>query len=282
MHELLAHPFGNRQNKRTSKPKKANSSFFQLRAEDVVIPDCIFKEVADVAIKQINLSEIGPEARGIVVVNAAQAYPYVKVPQPPSQFGLALLILEHNDIAFSGLGETIRFPAKCDATGEPMIIAARLVQLGSAVVSRHLPSQQLKVEESANLVLRALAFRGEWKSAWTSFCARPVKSVKSILAEIPHLQDQPGQDSCILDVFDRQWLSLRMKRAKPAAELFVVSFRLVDFASKAFLAQSGRKGILGMKMADHHVLCIMLCGWVRLISLKHSSNSRPPSFGLLW
>ena len=234
-------PFGDRKNKKQSKAKKANSSYFQLRAEDVVIPDCIFKEGADVAIKQISLSEIGPEARGIVVVNATQAYPYVKVPQPLSQFGLALLILEHTDVAFSGLGETIRFPAKCDATGEPMIIAARLVQLGSAVVSRHLPSQKLKVEESANLVLRALVFRDEWESDWTSFCAHPVKS---ILAELPDLQDKPGQDSCILDVFDRQWLSHRMDRAKPPlSDLFAVSFRLLDFASKAFLSQSGRKGL---------------------------------------
>ena len=234
-------PFGDRQNKKQSKGKKPNSSFFKLRAEDVVIPDCIFKEGSDVAIKQIGLNEIGPNARGIVVVNASQAYPYVKVQQPLSQCGLALLILEHSDPAFSGLGETIRFPAKCDATGEPMIISARLVQLGSAVVSRHFPIQQLKVEESANLVLRVLTFRDEWESDWNSFCIHPVKS---ILAELPDLQDTPGKDSRILDVFDRQWLSLRMERSKPAdSELFVVSFRLLDFTSKDFLALSGRKGL---------------------------------------
>ena len=198
-------PFGDRQNKKQTKGKKPNSSFFKLRAEDVVIPEGIFKEGSDVAIKQIGLNEIGPTARGVVVVNATQAYPYVKVHQPLSQCGLALLILEHRDPAFSGLGETIRFPAKCDATDEPMIISARLVQLGSAAVSRHFPVQQLKVEESANLVLRILTFRDEWESDWISFCNHPVKS---ILAELPDLQDTPGQDSRILDVFDRQWLSL--------------------------------------------------------------------------
>ena len=234
-------PFGDRRNKKQVRGNKANSTFFKLRAEDVVIPDCIFKEGSDVAIKQIGINEIGPEARGIVVVNAAQAYPYVKITMPLSQHGLALLILEHSDPAFGGLGETIRFPAKCDATGEPMIISARLVQLGSALVSRHFPEQQLKVEESANIVIRILAFKDECESDWTSFCSHPVKS---ILAEIPDLQEKPGGDSCILDVFDRQWLSLRMDRAKPAeAELFVASFRLLDFAPKAFLAQSGRKGL---------------------------------------
>ena len=117
--------FGDRKfKKQGGKPTQA---FFKLRAEDISIPASIFKEGNDTPLLQIKLSDIGPKARGIIVVNAVQAYPYLKVDLPLSQFGLALLIVDHDDLAFHGLGELIRFPAKCDQTAEPIIATAKLV-----------------------------------------------------------------------------------------------------------------------------------------------------------
>ena len=230
--------FGDRKvKKQGGKPTQA---FFKLRAEDISIPASIFKEGNDTPLLQIKLSDIGPKARGIIVVNAVQAYPYLKVDLPLSQFGLALLILDHDDLAFHGLGELIRFPAKYDQTAEPIIATAKLVQLGSNVVSRHFPQTQLRVEEVPNVAVRVLAFRDEIDIDWPSFCAHPIKY---IMNAVPGLRGKNDSPDSVLDIWDRQFLSLRKERQKTNdAELYIAAFRIADLNLRQVLPCSGQSG----------------------------------------
>ena len=216
--------FGDRKTKKQG--VKPAQTFLKLRAEDVSIPSSIFKEGNDTPLQQIKIADIGPKARGVIVVNAAQAYPYLKVDLPLSQFGLALLILDHDDTAFHGLGEIIRFPAKYDQTGEPIIATAKLVQLGSSIVSRHFPQTQLRVEEVLNVAIRVLAFRDEIDLDWPSFCEHPIRL---ILNAVPGLRGKNDSPDNVLDIWDRQFLTLKMERVKTVdAELYVAAFRVAE------------------------------------------------------
>ena len=230
--------FGDRKVKKQG--SKPTQTFLKLRAEDVSIPSSIFKEGNDTPLQQIKLADIGPKSRGVIVVNAAQAYPYLKVDLPLSQFGLALLILDHDDTAFHGLGEIIRFPAKYDQTGEPIIATAKLVQLGSSIVSRHFPQTQLRVEEVPNVAIRVLAFRDEIELDWPSFCEHPIKL---ILNAVPGLRGKNDSSENVLDIWDRQFLTLKMERVKIVdAEIYVAAFRVAEINLQQVLSGSGPGG----------------------------------------
>ena len=211
-----------------------------LHPSDVSIPDGLFKQGEDQLIRQINLAPFVKDASGIVVVNASQAEPYLRLSHPLSAHGLALLVLDHQDAICNGVGQVIRFPGRYEKTGEPFIGTGRLIQLGStAEVCRHFPNTQVKVDEVETQVLRAVVYREELESGWQDFSQKPVKFV------LDHLGlSGGGEEDGVIDVWDRQWLSIKMERQKPqTADLFMVSFRLTGQDEKSLMSKSGEAGI---------------------------------------
>ena len=209
-----------------------------LQPQDVSIPDGLFKQGEDQLVSQISLTAIRPDASGIVVVSAQQAQPYLKLAKPLSTFGLALLVMEHNDPSFNGIGQVIRFPGRFEKTGEPFIGTGRLIQLGSMEVCRYYPQSQIKVDEVANHVYRVIAYRDEFEADWEDFVQRPIKHVLDFLGF-----KSGGEDEGVIDVWDRQWLSIRMDRQKPMqADIFQVNLRVTGVEEKQIMARSGTKG----------------------------------------
>ena len=214
--------FGSKQAKKKSTPQPKTP--IQLNAEDIGIPDGIFQDASGHAIHQKTVANIGPEASGIIVVHAKQAVPYLKFAQPVSSKGLALLVLNHHDPLMQGLGEEIRFPARYEKTSEPILISAKLVQLGASIVSRVVPDQALKIDEVHNSVIRVVMFRDEIEKKWEHIIDKPVKYMVSA---VKILQPQSDGTSSIMDVWDRQWLNEKLERTRPAeASLFMATFRM--------------------------------------------------------
>ena len=149
-------------------------------------------------------------------------------------------MLDHQDAICNGVGQVIRFPGRYEKTGEPFIGTGRLIQLGStAEVCRHFPNTQVKVDEVETQVLRAVVYREELESGWQDFSQKPVKFV------LDHLGlSGGGEEDGVIDVWDRQWLSIKMERQKPqTADLFMVSFRLTGQDEKSLMSKSGEAGI---------------------------------------
>ena len=228
-----------------SKQTKKKHSFqpkapIQIQADDIGIPDGIFQDASGHAIHQKALANIGPEASGIIVVHAQQAVPYLKFTQPVSKQGLALLVLDHMNPLMHGVGEEIRFPARFEKTSEPILISAKLVQLGASLVSRIVPDQALKVDEVHTQVVRVVMFRDEIDKKWEAILDKPVKYLVSV---VKMLQPNHEGTSTIMDVWDRQWLNDEMERTKPAdASLFMASFRLECTDIVDALKESGSAG----------------------------------------
>ncbi len=231
--------FGDQKKKKVD--NKKDQPFPKLLPEDLTVPPAVFKQGRDQPVQQVGLANIGVDASGVVLVSAEQAQPYLKLAKPLSKHGLALLVIDYDNAICSGLGEVLRFPARFNQTNEPIIATARLIQLGQLEVSRHLPTNQIKVEEIKTGVVRAVVYRDELVDQdWQQFVQHPVKYV---ISHCQHLQ-QEGQEIGIIDVWDRQFVSSKFDRKKPSeAEVFIVTFRLGGIDCADVLSDSGTAGI---------------------------------------
>ena len=231
-------PFGDR-NRKDKRRENPPTPPVVLQAEDVTIPDGLFQQGDGQPVKQISLSSIGPTASGIVVVRASQAVPYLRLSQPLSGQGLALLVLDHSDPVCAGVGQVIRYPGRCERTGEPFIGTARLVQIGSSEVSRHTPKDQTKVEEVTTAVCRIVCFRDELDMPWDRFIGKPVKVVMETLGF-----DGQQEAKAVVDVWDRQFLTPKLERQQPKqSEVFMVCIRFADTDVASLMSKSGTQGV---------------------------------------
>ena len=202
-------------------PRKA----LQITADDVSVPEGVFCDDKPSPMHQIPFGTIGPEARGIVILQADKASPYLRITQPISKHGLALLIVDHQSTIAQGVGEVIRFPARCERTGEAILLTGRIVQLGMIPVTRRSPEAKTKVDEVLNQVFRIVVYKDELEEMqWDNFIARPVKC---IVAALPFLQPSSDGHNPIIDLWDRQYLTEKLERTRPAdADLFMTCVRL--------------------------------------------------------
>ena len=232
-------PIGSKQKK--TKNAKQDKKPLQLGADDVSVPHGIFIDGAKQSLAQIPFGSIGAAANGIAVVSALQAVPYLRITQPISQKALALVVVDYHTPILNGIGEEVRFPAKCERTGEAIILTAKMLQLGSDQVKRATPDAQVKVEEVVNQVLRTVSYRDElMHPEWKSFVTKPVKHV---IEDVPCLQQIDGH-SPIIDVWDRQFLNEKLEKSNPVKPHFsVLVSELRDPTSNKSSSRQGRKAI---------------------------------------
>ena len=230
-------PFGQAKIRKKGQFDKPHMQPVQLNPEDLEVPEGIFCENDNVALRQIPCTAIGPDARGVVVASAQSAATYLKLSLPITDHGPALLIVNPHDPLLHGVGEIIRFPAKCLQTDEPILLTAKLVQLGKLLVTRNTNSKAPKIEEVPNDVLKICVYRDELDMPWETFLSQPVKHV---LQALPPLQTP----DCILDCWDRQHLSLKLSRTKPRdSEVYSFCIRVTQVQLERALELSGEDAI---------------------------------------
>ena len=226
-------PFGNRR----KKMQRVDKAPVALQPEDVIIPDGIFKEGESTPLSQIGLQQIGAQARGIVIATSTQVGPYLRATKPVSNAGLALLVLDHAVVGMHGVGEVVRIPAQCSHTSEPMLLTAKLVQIGSVIVSRVINTQVPKVEEVDNMVVKALIYRDELHDDWDFFVKHPVRWLQKQFPELVASRDEAPK---LLDCWDRQTLNAKMERARgDTVGIYAVSLRLAYIDLDTLLQKSG-------------------------------------------
>lgn len=229
---------------------------------------------------QIHAHQLGSGCKGVVLVNIAEAIPYFGLSKPVSQFGVALLILDHHDPRLPSNCPITKVPAKCVATGEPLIVSAAVLQIGQQEVVRNTPSQCLEVPEVSNSVVRVQVYKDQSTADWDEFIQKPVKHLLSLK---PFSEVASGD---ILDVWDRQYMTMRLTRVPvQEAQLFMVNIRVEATAlppsCKPMAKKVGTlKFVPAMDVTQMKNTRPFGCQ-VRLLR-KHSCSKEPQPLPLAW
>ena len=124
---------------------------------------------------QISLSDVGPQAVGVVMTTRALAEPYLLLQKAVSCGPLALGEDDASTVAVPA--QRIQFPATCQATGEPALLKALLVQLGAQPVVKHVPATTAKIELVTSAVVRMSVYNDAWQGDWQTLCIGPLKAI---------------------------------------------------------------------------------------------------------
>lgn len=223
--------------KTQKKNQKPNNVPLKIDADKIMLPPAIFQQSDGTQLHQITTRQFGPRCRGVAVVNIEEATAFFQLKEPISKEGVAMLILDLNDERIPPHSK-ISFPATCPGTEEPVLLTAALVQLGNQQVTRVVPSDRIRIQESHTEVIRVSVYRDQFAGDWSDFANKPVRAI--LAHEVFGSFDKDG----VVDVWDRQFLSKQyQKRQTLDAEIFVVTFPLMKPNVAQLQLQSGQHGM---------------------------------------
>lgn len=230
-----------------NKNKKVSQSHIvpdhiQVEACDVEIPTGVFRQANGPLLGNIDVQNIGPNAAGVVIVDNNQAEAILRLKQPVTQNGLAIIVLANRTSASDHLVPAIRFPAMFKKTQEPIIISGFMYQLGKHQAIRHEPQEKLAIDYVQAEAIRCLVFRDQAGPLWEKMGGHPVRAIFDAEPMLTSKNDE-GQN-VVIDVWDRQWYSKRFEKTKEqSADLFAFSFRVIATEVDTLLETSGSRGI---------------------------------------
>ena len=164
--------------KKTNKTKSSKQvQHLRLKADQIEVPAGVLKQHDGQELSQFSQTQINANSRGILLANTDEAMPYFALHQPLSNEGIGLLVLDHTDHPLPHQHVTVRVPAICKATGDPLIATAALFQLGNKTVTRNMPDETVHIQESPRRVIRISVYKDHLPIAWDKVCQGPVRQV---------------------------------------------------------------------------------------------------------
>ena len=219
-------------------PAKDNPT---AQASELMVPQGVFKQQDGTILGPLQIGDVGPNAKGVLLVDQADCQATLRLPKPVSQMGLAVIVLAtKNNEDMHSITPT-RFTAMCLSTQEPLIASGYMYQLGHQEVIRHEPSNKLAIDEQPTEAIRCMVFKDQAGDFWEQLQQQPVNH---IFQTEPLLATPPGSTSIVIDVWDRQWVSKKYEKVRPAnAEVFTFSMRMLADKADELLAKSGQAGV---------------------------------------
>jgi hypothetical protein len=213
-------------------------------------------------LSQLQMTDIGPLASGVVLVAPGEAVAYLKASQLVSQRSLALLVLNVDElpVATSLSWSSVRAVLRCQANGEPLIAPGVLVQLGKLLVSPKPVDSIPAVMHATAVCVKLALYRDAIDGDWQQVVHSPVKYALSLLEPLQSCAKSTPDEPCscpkwhptsddvvadpVIDVWRRQWLSSAFRPMAPQqADIFFVNVRLLDSVFDRVLQCSGRGGL---------------------------------------
>ena len=253
---------GSRSQKLKSKGKgKGNTSIQELDPQKLRLEPGVFAcGTANTPLSQIELSQVGSLANGIILCNASMATPYLKAGRQISTGGLALVVISSAESlpATSLIAEKVRIPVLCAINSEPLLVDGHLFQLGALPVRRHLQDDRFKLVSISSGVVKMTIYKDQVDAPWNDVIQHPLKY---IFAKIPILrachddecggncENWHGTSLCqvkepVLEVWGRQWMQTNFQAIQPdQAQIFAVSLRVPSAIQMQIQAYSGLSGV---------------------------------------
>ena len=255
--------------KMESKTKKPRQEIWHMTPQDVHIPDGVFGQSDGTVIGQLNIRQIHPKAKGVVLMTEQEWNPFRD--QTVSSEGLAFLVMAPFSEETGKKGQHIRFPAQSTLTGEPILISAMLFQHGNKQVGRCQPAQTHSIEQIETQTIKVIVYRDQCIGEWKELVDKPIKYVLQYLECLQTCtnascqcgkwhRDQDQDYDPIIDLWQRDFLTMHFQKAKQSeANVFTCLMRVVKSLFVQLSNISGMHGIYieprqqdGRKMDDSY------------------------------
>lgn len=285
-------PVGNKTNKVSEGPK---SNQLVIKPSDVIVPAGVFSQKDGTPISQIATGQVGSNSRGLVVLSEQDFAPFA-LQSIISTEGLAFAIVDPSPQFVEHYGGLTRFPARCTANGEPMLITAAIVQKGQKAIHRATPPQLPSVVEVPVVTVKLMLYRDQCTVPCTTVLEGPVKHVMQLapclaLCRIPGCQcpavhlSSPDSSEPILDLWNRDYVTLQFRKT-PAkdADIFTCHARILESAFEALVLVSGIAGLfVEPREADgrshctkHHTVWLPKTSHAEVMQMKQQAKA--PAF----
>ena len=209
---------------------------------------------------QIDLSKVGSNASGVVLLSMQEALPYLKGGRPISKGGLLFLIVdaEESNLPNTLAHEKIRIPVICTCNGEPLLVDVLGFQLGSMQVTKQVCANSFEVVSVSSCVIKIAVYRDQIGIQWRDFIPHPLQHVFRLLPVIRPCEDSECDGSCeawhanptyhlsdpLLEVWGKQWMKLNFVQSSPEeAQCFTIHVRLPACILKQVQSYSGTGGL---------------------------------------
>ena len=285
-------PVGNKQNKvgGQSKPMQC-----VISPADISIPVGVFAQQDGTPIGQLPSGQVGSNSRGVVVLSEADFAPFAQQTIISTE-GLGFAILDPSQSFVEQYGGLTRFPAKCVATGEPILITAAIVQKGQKQILRATPPQLPSVSEVPVVTVKLMLYRDQCTVPWNTVLEGPVKHLLQLapcLSVCRHpdckcpATHASSADSCepILDLWNRDYVNIQFRKI-PAkdADIFTCHVRILESVFEALVAVSGIAGLFVEPRAPdgrghcpkHHTVWLPKVSHAEVMQMKQ--HSKAPAF----
>lgn len=245
-------------------PKKARANRVPKQPDPIVldpsklqVPNGTFSSGGE-DLQQLAPSQIGPLAKGVVVVTSSEAEPFLKANQLVSGEPLALLVLNAPSTRWSTTLACTRVtvPARCVMNQEPLLLEASLIQIGKGIVEKQIGSSKLAIDTVKVSTLKVIVYKDEVQIAWEAFVAGPVKYIVSQVPLLKLCQERDCKCQCwrnteeeqvsaaIVDVWRRQYLRQGFKPENPSsATIFTVCIRVPSCLQDRIIEVAGHGGV---------------------------------------
>ena len=244
-------PVGTKANKIGSSPKTTSCV---LHPADIVIPVGVFTQADGTPVGQIPPSQVGSNTRGLVVLSEQDFAPFAQQTIISTE-GLCFAIIDPSPTFLEQYGGLTRFPAKCAANGEPMLITAAVVQKGQKQIQRATPPQLPAVVEVPVVTVKLMLYRDQCTVPWTNVLEGPVKHLlqlapclsvcRTVDCTCPatHVKANDAGEP-ILDLWNRDFVTTQFRKT-PAkdAEIFTCHVRILETVFQPLAAVSGISGL---------------------------------------
>ncbi len=258
-------PVGNRAQKQSKakgkgKGKGVHDTTLQVDPAKVRLEKGIFVCGDGILLSQIEVSQVGAQASGVVVCSATTATPYLRGNRQISTGGLAFVVLASPEAlpTTTLISEKVRIPVLCAATAEPLLVDAFLYQLGTIPVRRHLSEDRFELTSVSSGVAKVAVYRDQFDRDWEAFVMHPLRHIFAKVPTLEQCEDETCGGCCekwhksqacnidnpILEMWGKQWMFNNFVGTTPAkAEVFTVHIRVPLCIQQQLQSYSGIEGV---------------------------------------
>ena len=244
--------------KSKSKAKASSDPHVPLLPETIKLGVDAFTDAQNKPLTQLQLDQISPEARGIVITSLAQAQRFLQDQKRASVDALALLTTSEIPQPMHGALQVqhLTWPGLIDS--DPLLIRGSCLQLGDVQVKKVLGKTAAPSALSPDL-LRVMVYKDQWPLDWTLFAAGPLRALIQRFDALKYCDgaDCGQKPACmkfhpsleeevelvILDAFQWRWTDHKGSLTSSAkSQVFSVLIRVPPSATDQILMISSTDG----------------------------------------